>query len=246
VLSTRPIPVSQLQPIGFGSQRYAFVHPDNPDLIIKVPHANYILRRSGERGKWYKKWSKKRLRVRHFLVFLREIKEHFAVRAAGDSIPPYMQTVVGFVETDIGMGVVTQAVRTADGELAPTLTSMLKQGRFDEAASRHLDEFFEWLLASPIVVGDLNPGNIVYGYDPAHGQVFVAIDGLGEKNLIPFNSMSSRMNRMAKLRRIRRMRGRIEQLRRRPSARDPDEEKYLRRAGLQAPQGQALPDERAH
>jgi hypothetical protein len=100
---------------------------------------------------------------------------------------------------------VSRAVRDRDGILAPTLRKLLEAGRFDDKARRHLDEFFDWLLRSVVIIGDLNAGNLVYGYDPANGDHFVVIDGIGDKNIIPLSSMSLRLNRMSKERRIRRI-----------------------------------------
>ena len=205
--------VSSLQPIGNGSQRTVFVYPDDPSLIVKVPHARYVERRSGRYSwRWYKKYWRRRLRTRHFIVFLREINEQFAVRAVCSGIPPHMQTILGFVETDLGMGLVCRCVRGKGGELAPTLRSVVLEGRFDQSARRHLEEFFAWLLDSPLIVSDLNLGNIVYGHDPEKGALFVVVDGIGDKNLIPLSSLSRRLNKMAKQRRIRRLRAEVKSL----------------------------------
>ena len=193
-----------------GSQRHVFVHPADSRLIVKVPHDAYVARRSGVRSwKWYKKHWRRRLRVRHFIVFQREINEHLAVRATGP-LPPHMQTILGFLETDLGMGLVCACVRTRDGALAPTLKEIIDAGTFDENARIHLEEFFAWLRESPIVVGDLNIGNIVYGHHPSKGDLFVLVDGIGDKNLIPFSSFSRRLNRSAKRRRIARLREEID------------------------------------
>ena len=197
--------LAHLKPVAVGSQRYVFVHPHDPDLIVKVPTERYVDRRSGERGKWWKKLHRKYLRSRHFLVFHRELHEQFALRASAAALPPYVQTIVGIVETDLGMGLVSQAVRGRDNELAPSLLQLLQQDRFGEPARRQLDEFVRWLLESNVVVGDLNPGNLVFGHDPVLGDHFVVIDGLGDKNLVPLNSFSARLNRRSKLRRIERI-----------------------------------------
>jgi len=202
--------LKHLKPVAVGKQRYVFVHPLDPGLIVKVPTEVYVHRRTGEKGKWYKAWRRRRLRSRHFLVNLREIGEQLALRAAAPEIPRYVQTIVGFVETDMGMGLVSRAVRGRDGQLAPTLTTILSEGRFDRDARQRLDEFFAWLIESPVVVADLNTGNIVYGFDPEFGDRFILIDGLGDKNLIPFCSMSQRLNRMSKLRRIARIKAQLD------------------------------------
>jgi len=202
---TNTLALKDREPAAIGRQRYVFVHPDDPDLIIKVPTEGYVARRSEIGGRRHKRWIKKYLRSRHYQVFLRELREQLALRATGEQLPRHVQTITGFVETDMGMGVVSRAVRTREGALAPALPQLIAQGRFTAAARRHLEEFYEWLLASPVVVGDLNIGNIVYGYTPEHGEHFVIIDGLGDKNAIPFSSISARLNRMGKRRRIRRL-----------------------------------------
>jgi len=201
--------LSEQRPAAVGKQRWVFVHPNDPDLIVKVPTPDYVHRRSGKGGRWYKKWGKRRSRSRHFLVYLRELKEHFAVRASGASVPLHMQTLLGFAETDMGMGLISRAVRASNGELAPTLQSLLQNELFDEGAREQLNLFFAWLLDSPVIVGDLNVANIVYGYSEGSGHHFVVVDGLGEKNLVPFNSLSRHLNRRSKLRKIARLERRI-------------------------------------
>lgn len=197
--------LKHLQPVAIGRQRYVFVHPDDPGLIVKVVTEGYAARRSDKGGRPYKRWHKNYIRSRHHQVFLREINEHLALRAAESSLPCYVQEIVGFAETDIGLGLVSRAVRGRNGELAPTLRTLLAEGRFNEAVRRHLDEFFEWLLKSSVVIGDLNAGNLVYGNDSVSGDHFVVIDGIGDKNIVPLSSMSARLNRMSKQRRIRRI-----------------------------------------
>lgn len=198
-----------LQPVASGKQRHVFVHPTEPDLIVKVPTQRYVLSRAGKIGKWYKTWHKSRTRARHNLVFQREIHEHLALHAAGTAIPHHVQRIVAFAETDFGLGLVTRAVRDRSGGLAPTLIALLAENRFGEEARKNLDRFIAWLLESPVIIGDLHGGNLLYGYDEAVGDHFVMVDGLGEKNLIPLNSLSRRLNRWSKKRRIRRLKRQI-------------------------------------
>jgi hypothetical protein len=208
--------VKHLTPVGGGRQCHVFVHPDDPGLIVKVVTADYVRKRSRE-GNYYNRWHKNYIRKHHnhvrvgpYLGFLRELREHLAVQASGEPLPRHMQALVGFAETDLGLGLVSRAVRGKDGALAPNLLTLLREDRFDTTARRHLEQFFDWLLASPVVTCDLNMGNLVYGNDPDVGDLFVMIDGIGEKNWLPFSSISRRMNRMSKLRRIGRLQAKIE------------------------------------
>jgi hypothetical protein len=194
--------VSHLDPVGGGNHCRVYVHPARPDLIVKVPAERQVLHLSGGAGRWYKRRFRKLSRTRHLRDFVREVREQFAVRVAEGKHPPFMQEIVGFVDTDLGPGIVSRAVRTAEGELAPTLRSLANAGKFDRQMRADLDAFFAWALASPVVFSDLNPRNIVYGLAADGKPTFVVIDGIGEKNVIPLSSISRRMNRRAKQRRI--------------------------------------------
>ena len=200
--------LKHLQPIAAGKQRYVFRHPDDPDLIVKVPREDYARRKAGIGGRWYKPVR----RYRHFLVFLRELREHLALRAVEPRIPKHIQTVVGFVETDLGMGLVSRAVYGRDGGLAPNLKDILARGELTGAMRADLEAFFDWMLASPVILGDFHVGNLVYGFTPADGDHFVVVDGIGEKTVIPVRSLSAAVNRIAKRRKIRRVREQIERL----------------------------------
>lgn len=210
----RPLALKHLTPLPTGSQRYVFRHPDDPGLIVKVPRDLAGPDAPRARGEWYKFPT----RYRQFRSFMREVREQIAVRAVSPEAPRHMQSIVGFAETDLGFGLVSKAIYGRDGKLAPNLRDLLLQGRFTDDVRADLDEFFAWMLGSPVVLGDVHIGNLVYGYDPDGGDYFAIVDGIGEKNLIPLNSLSPAINRMSKRRRIRRMEAKIARVRARVAA----------------------------
>jgi len=116
-----------------------------------------------------------------------------------------VQNIIGFADTDMGLGLVVEAVRGADGELAPTLEHLKKNNQLNDAVLSALEEFFEWLLASPVIINDLHLNNLVYDQ---HGRV-VMIDGLGDRHLIPIKAYSQRFNRAYKHKKIERLRRRL-------------------------------------
>lgn len=200
------ISLKDLDPVAAGKQRYVFRHPDYPGLLIKITRASYASSQTGNRGRWYKLPR----RYLHHTVTLRELREQLAVRAAAPELSRHIQEIVGFVETDLGYGVVSRAVCGRDGNLAPSLRDIVLAGRFTDATRADLEEFYAWMLASPVVLGDVHIGNLVYGYEADRGDYFAVIDGIGDKNLIPFNSISQRLNRRSKLRRIARINRQIQ------------------------------------
>jgi hypothetical protein len=185
-----------------GSLQQVYPFPGRDDLLIKVVHPNFAAeRRTGWRG------ADKRLRRLGVLTGAsRVITEHLALRNAGVKPGRHVQEFVGVVETTEGVGVVVRAVRGRDGAYAPTLKSLIKEGRFDPGIEALLDEFEAWLLATPIIVGDLHMGNVVLGWDERHGERLVLIDGMGEKNFVPLNSWFPALNRANTRDRIHRMR----------------------------------------
>ena len=193
--------------VAAGSTRNVYRHPDNPSLLIKVIRPSAIEERFGSGAPWYKF---KQRRYRHLIAYLREIREQIAVHAMGGEYPPYLQKIVGIVETDLGMGFVVEAVLGRDGEFAPTVADLIRLGQLDRPIRAKLDRFLEELVASPVIVADLNPSNVVLGFTPEHGEHFVLIDGIGFKNIIPLERMSAYANRWGKSRKASQFRATVE------------------------------------
>jgi hypothetical protein len=189
--------------IAAGHTRDVYRHPDDASLLIKVIRPSAIETRYGRGAPWYKF---KRRRYAHLISYLREVREQIAVHAAGGPHPAFLQKIVGFVETDIGMGLVVEAVRAADGASAPTVAELAAQGRLDPARLAALNRFLDEMVNSPVIVADLNPFNVVYGRGASGVDHFVLIDGIGHKNLIPLERMSVRVNRWSKARKADRFR----------------------------------------
>ena len=68
------------------------------------------------------------------------------------------------------------------------------------------------LIELPVVLADLHTANFVYAWSEEHGDHFVLIDGIGCKNLIPFNRLSPLVNRYSKRRRIQRFMNRVDNM----------------------------------
>jgi len=188
-------------PVASGSTRDVYVHPDDDSLLIKVVPAGVIEKRYVRGRPWYKTPR----RYRHFMTYLREVREQIALRAQSQSHPASVQRIVGFAETDLGFGLVVEAAKDRQGRLAPTLPQLIAEGRFDAAARADFEACLNELIELPVVLADLHTQNFVYAWSKERGDHFVLIDGIGCKNLIPFNRLSPLVNRYAKRRRIQRL-----------------------------------------
>jgi hypothetical protein len=196
------IQLNQCTPIASGNNRDVFAHPDDPALLIKTIKPDAYARRAARGARWTTHCFR---RYKQYLSFLRECQEHIVSRLHPDGIPDFVHAVVGFVDTDRGLGLVFRAERDRSGAYAKTLANLIAEGLYDEEARQALDRFTCSFLASSVIVTDLGTKNLVYAYDVDHGQHFVLIDGYGEKNFIPINSLFKWFHRRTQRKRVMRL-----------------------------------------
>ena len=192
--------LNHLKPIASGNNRDVFAHPDDADLLIKTIKPEALEKRSSPDAHWTKRLFRRRFR--HYQNFLRECQEHLVSRLDPDKIPDFVHTVVGFVDTDRGLGLVTRAERDKSGNYATTLAKLIAEGLYDDEAKQAMEKFNQAFLQSDVIITDLGQGNLVYAYSEERGYHFVVIDGFGEKNLIPFNSWFRWCHQRSKRKRV--------------------------------------------
>ncbi len=198
--------LKHLQPLAKGNARLVYEHPGDRALLVKVMRSDLVTARYGDGAAWFRGIGR---RFDPYVIFLREIREYVAAYAAHGRPLPFAEKVRGLVETDLGLGLVIEAVRGPDGALAPTVAKLIADGNFDDTARRALDETLAALLESDIVLADLHERNLVYQKQDGSLR-FVVIDGLGSSNLLPFKSWSRALNCRSKFKRIARLRKRID------------------------------------
>jgi len=191
-----PLTLAPLDPIGHGAQKLVYRHPDDPRLLVKVVHPQFI-RRHDRKDAFYKR----RRRIGHYRAFEREVREHLASRArhAGHYAPcRHLQNILGIVDTDLGAALLVEAVLDEHGEPAPSLADLLDGGRYGPREAQALEAFIDWAMTSNVLINDLSPENLVW-HRQGH---FVLIDGMGDRAGIPIRSHSQWLNRRYKRRKI--------------------------------------------
>jgi hypothetical protein len=179
-------------PVAKGGRRLVYRHPGNPRWIIKVWRPDYEARHWSNPS-----WRQKRKRYQQFGPFFHEVREHLAICAKQGRVPRHMQSMVGFADTDLGLGLVYEAVFAPDGVgYAPDLKSIVLDGGYTPDIDAALQTFRAWLIDAPIVVGDLRPANLVLARDETGAPYFVLIDGIGEKMAIPIHGAWPWLNRI--------------------------------------------------
>ena len=181
------------------------MHPHAPNRLVKVIRPEVIEKRWGKGSAWYKRWR----RVGRFVAVQREVEEYLACHHRNGRRLPFVQQVFGFEETDLGLGFVTEALRTREGTIAPSLGALIRAGRCDARVRSAYEKFARDFEASDVVIGDFSAENIVLAWDDAHGERFVLVDGLGCSTFIPLKCWCPAANRWSKRRQLARVRAKL-------------------------------------
>jgi hypothetical protein len=191
-------------PLAIGNLRAIHQHPLQPALLIKTLRPEAVARRYDASGRWFKRLP----RARQYTGFVRELKEYMALLAREPHGIAPVARMVGIVETDLGIGLVSEKIVDASGALAPSLHAIYRHnGGASEWTDAALDKLLEELLHFNVIVGDLHASNIVYGSDSRGGAPrLLLVDGFGEKNLLPLKSISRWLNQRNTRRVYRRLR----------------------------------------
>lgn len=208
-----PITLAGREPLLNSKTRWVYEHPETPDVLIKV----HMRRLDSSPQTGLKGWFERR--KDHFLYttgMLRELKQFVESRYLGPNGPcypeiqPYIEPVYGVVETDIGLGLLVSAARDAEGNLAPSVLRLRRQGAMTPERHTRLERLLQALLDTRLMIGDLNQENIVLKNAGEPDERFVLIDGLGERTWIPTQSLVSWVNRRRKRAFVATMRQRLQ------------------------------------
>lgn len=202
-ISTGFLDLSQARLVATGGFRHVYEHDDFPGMLVKVLRPEFVddngqpVTKPGHKEKWFKLSR----RLGAFLPIHREIAEFLAYQSkrVNRTGPWPMARLYGFVETSMGLGLVTEKLTGPDGDLAPTLSALVQAGRFSPRHEEALRAFFRLLDERHICMSDLNPRNLAFVGNVDSDGRFVAIDGLGSTTLFPvqdwFASINARRNR---------------------------------------------------
>lgn len=191
-------------PLAIGNLRVIHQHPRQPELLIKTLRPDAVARRYEAPGRWLKRLP----RARQYTGFVRELKEYAALRARVAREVPPVARMVGLVDTDLGLGLVSEKIVDDRGALAPSLHALYRRhGGATAATDAALEKLLEELLRFNVIVGDLHASNLVFGSDSRGGAPrLLLVDGFGEKNFVPLHSMSRWLNQRNTRRVYRRLR----------------------------------------
>ena len=177
-----------------GRTRNVHEHEALPGLLIKTLQPDLVDRNGYFKA--YQWWKKGRPHGAYF-AFRREIDEFIVLcrRQYGRGLSNLpIADLHGLVRTSAGLGLVVERISAKDGGLAPTMTELIGESRFEMSHMHALERFLGRCRELHIVFGDLTVNNIVYTEARDQRGEFVAVDGFGEKSAIPIHRWSKLMN----------------------------------------------------
>jgi hypothetical protein len=215
-----------LEPFGRGGKRECYVHPDDPLRCVKVNRVGYEPATLWKRASWFRRWRKSE---EQFDKNYRDWEVLDRLEAERDpAIWKHLPRCYGWVETDLGRGLMIELIRDPDGQISRSFKDYLWNSGYDERARKAVDEFAAYWDAFPIPTRTLVLYNFAAQIQPDNSLRLVFIDGMGDTEFLPLGRISQTLARWKSARKLRDMRQRIEDLlRQRERGDDPGKWGFL-------------------
>ncbi|WP_019671979.1 YrbL family protein [Psychrobacter lutiphocae] len=187
------IVVENLDLLGKGTQKLVYAYPEDDGKVIKIMRPENATADGGRATQHHLRSHRHQGIYRQFrrelLQYLQLCKNHYS---QNQYIFP-IETVHGFIGTNQGLGLVTEKIISPTGQ-SLTLEHLLIKGLYGDEQQQALARFFDDCCDFHVVFGEINIGGIMYTEQRQGRPEFVLVDGIGEKLLIPFRSMSKSIN----------------------------------------------------
>ncbi|MEM9899424.1 MAG: YrbL family protein [Pseudomonadota bacterium] len=185
-----------------GGERVVFVHPDDPKRLIKVIKP----RQKEEFYRWTFGHLSQRFfpsaRLRPTIKQYHEYQRLLLLREYDPNFQLPISHLYGFVKTNLGLGCITERVTDPTGDNAPTLATLVLEGRLSQNNLNDFNAYIASLYEIGVCVGDVGSTNFVYGFrhigkkGDTSGPSWVLIDGFGDRFAIPIRTISQTARRL--------------------------------------------------
>ncbi|WP_237057000.1 YrbL family protein [Microbulbifer sediminum] len=198
------------KPFAQGGNRLCFIHPGDASRCIKVRRPDFTL---ADRRR--KKGFPKNLKpLSSFDDNLEEMRVMTALRKQyGELVFRHVSRCFGFVETDMGPGLVSELIRDANGAISQTLKKVIWDEGLTEECRGAVEALAVFWEKNLVPSRHLLLHNIVVQRDD-QGRIrrLVVIDGLGSAGLVPMRLLPTVFQRKKIQKKVAVMHGRIETL----------------------------------
>ncbi len=184
----RLLAIDQSKLIATGKWRNVYLHPEDETKVLKVYREGRTPAARRARH-WY--W--RVLPLSRFDANAKDVRQYRRVARKAPRMLDFICPLFGYAETTRGRALVAGHVRDDDGRTSETLRTYVLNNGFAKIAPA-LDGLFESLAAHHVTVEDPTALNILVRQGGG-GPVLVIVDGLGDPTVIPYKTVSRRLNR---------------------------------------------------
>ena len=169
-----------LNPFAQGSNRFCFIHPTDPNVCLKVIRPENIERRFNRQSALKKCLGKKRLNdnFQEAAAYQQSAIRLLVAAGAQSQAWLHLPEFFGSVATSMGPANASELIRCANGRIAPTLETLLKNNGYTPTLKSAVERFTFWLKTHGILTRNLLPHNLVLSDRSGTPELFL-VDGLG-------------------------------------------------------------------
>ena len=135
-----PLVLSGHEPFARGSKRHCYVHPDDPDLCVKVAA---------------------RVDADCLRQQRRDLEDYQRLRDRGAGVFERVPAIEGVVDTDLGRGLVMRLYRDRDGRISRNLSQVIREHGLTPSLIRAINGLKRWLRKERLLTMDTAPYNVV-------------------------------------------------------------------------------------
>lgn len=201
------IKLSESRPFGAGGNRACYLDPRDDSRCIKV----ILPERTATKKRAQVKGIKSFRPLGYYDDNLRELKSFHLIQKYLDSeVWTHLPRCYGLVDTDLGVGIVTDLIRDYNGTISICLKTKLRAHGYDDNFRNALEEFIAYLRSTALPTRDLLLHNIVASDLDLSGRCrFHLIDSFGSADILPFPYWFKKLAQIKVERKIFKFRGKI-------------------------------------
>ena len=184
----RILPIDDSNLIATGKWRNVYLHPEDESKVLKV-HKEAGTPAARRARHWYCRV----VPLSRFAANAKDIRQYRRVARKAPRMLDFICPLFGYAETTRGRALVAAHVRDGDGRTSETLRTYVLNNGFAKIAPA-LDVLFEAMAANHVTVEDPTVHNNLVRQSGA-GPELVIVDGLGDPTVIPYKTVSKRLNR---------------------------------------------------
>ena len=201
------IKLSHLKPFAGGSKRNCYFHPEDANKVIKIIPPD----KSPEALHAQKVWVRRLFHTPESLDANQTECDKFERlrKKLGDLKQkiPYLVEFFGKTETDLGEGLVVQAIRNFDGTVSKSIRGALNSGGYDKAKLLKALEKMNQTSGDATIYNDVGEDNVVVqilksDHESDFEYKFWVVDGIQCRALIPITEYSEFYARIRKAKKI--------------------------------------------